>query len=534
MARAALTAAMLLALASSFLAWPASPPAAAADPPYCDVPRSHWAFPYIDLLREEEVTDAWITYLWSNGSWVMAYRFWPNTPITRAEFTLMTAKAFRLHPAPNQPQHFADVPPSLRLYDRIPALPWIEAARQAGIIRGSGDGRFYPHDALRRDAAVAILVRSLGLSEFAAALSDEEALAILSRFRDQAAISASLRREVALAAKLRIVVGYPDGTLRPAQEIKRSEAATILYRSALFVLNAAPNPFSPDGDGVGDETSFRTLTLRNRNVTAWEAYVGTYSGEAFRTFNPGGGGSPPPAFAWDGRDDRGHLLPPGTYYYWGWIKDRQGNRYDAVKKPIVLRHRRLTGRLSPEVAAPGDTIAIGAATSGGAWSVVARWPGGSALPLTPTAPGGAEANTWWLLWTVPASATEGDHSLTLEADFGDARRRLTLSYRIVAPVRLSASLAPNPARPGAVVAALAETSPNVEQVTASFPWGATVPLSPSGPGRWRAEVTLPADLAPGSYPVLFSARSRYRTGTQTVNLLVEHNPLEDVQFVITD
>ncbi len=522
-------------LAYAFLAWlGACRPAGAADPPYCDVPRSHWAYQYIDLLREEEVTDGWAGYIYSNGSWLLAYYFWPNTPITRAEFTLMTAKVFRLQPVPHSPQYFVDVPPSLRLYERIPALPWIEAARQAGVVLGTPDRRFYPNDALRRDGAVAMLVRSLGLSDFAAALTEDEVRLLLSRFRDQASVMPSLRREVALAAKLKLVVGYPDGTLRPAQEIRRSEAATVLYRSALFVINAAPNPFSPDGDGIGDQTSFRTTTLKNRNVTGWQAFVGTFSGEVFRTFNPGAAGSPPASFSWDGRDDRGRFLTPGTYYYWGWIRDRQGNRYEAVKKPLVLQVRRLAGHVSPELVAPGDMLLIGATTAGGARSVTARWPDGRALALAPTAAVTSDSNTWWLPWPVPPHTAEGVYVITLDADFGDTRRQTTVRYEVMQPIHLTASLAPNPAQAGDTVTATAETSANVIRVTAAFPWGASLPLTPGAPGRWTADIPLPPDLEAGRYAVTFTAYSRFRSRAETVTLLVEHNPLEDVQFVITD
>lgn len=506
----------------------------AADPPYADVDRSYWAYQYIDVLREEAVTDGYLFYRWISGRWVPEYRFWPTANITRAEYVLMLAKVFRLAPVSQPAQFFADVPPSLLLYGRIPALPWVEAARLAGIALGTPDHLFHPADALRRDAAVALLIRSLGLAQFAASLTDDEVSRLLGRFYDSYNVNPSLRREVALAVKLQIVLGYPDGSLRPMKETLRAEAATLIYRSSLFVLTAQPNPFSPDGDGVADQTAFATLTLKNRNVTAWNAFVGTLSGAVFRSFHPSLAGAPPAGFSWDGRDDQGRPLPPGTYYYWGWLQDRQGNRYDAVKKPIVLQVRRLTGFLSPTAVQPGDSVLVGASTTGGARSVTATCPNGPTLPMRPASPPPTDTNNWWLTCQVPTSAALGATPVVLEADFGDSTRRLVLYLDITEVIELSGQLAPNPARPGAGVMADASTSLNVQRVTVSWPWGGVQELTSRGGGSWWGRADLPPALPAGKYQVTFTAYGRYRTRTAVVDLTVLANPLEDVRFVLTD
>lgn len=59
------------------------------------------------------------------------------------------------------------------------------------------------------------------------ALTDPDAA--LADFRDQAAVAASLRPGVALAAQLGIVGS--GGVLQPAKPASRAEAAVILYRT---------------------------------------------------------------------------------------------------------------------------------------------------------------------------------------------------------------------------------------------------------------------------------------------------------------
>lgn len=417
-------------------------PALAGEPWYRDVPHRHWAYPYIRVLWEEEVTDGydWRQWLGSPGPRAAIHDYYPDRTITLAEFTLMTGKAFRLSPVTGAQPYFKDVPPTLELYGWIPALPWIEAARLAGIVHGAPGGFLHPDRPTERQQAVAMLVRSLGLAPFAASLSDQEAALHLKTFRDWSQIDRSLFKELALAVKLRIVIGYPDGTLKPSAGLTRAEAATVLYRSALFTLTAAPNPFSPDGDGTDDATAFRTRTLKNRNAVRWQAYVGTAGGRVFRTFNPGDTGVPPSSFPWDGRDDPGRFLAPGIYYYWGWIEDRQGQRFEAVRKPIILEHKTLRGTAAPSVVAPGDPLRIRADTTGRAWRVSALWPDGGALPLTPVGSPGDDVNRWRLDWRVPPDAVEGDRTLLLRADYEDgANRQVTVSYRVGSPLPPSES-----------------------------------------------------------------------------------------------
>ncbi len=513
---------------------PGRAPVRAADPPYSDVFRWDWFYNYVEVLRQEEITDGYYGWIWNSRGMIYVCYYSPSSSATRAEYVLMMAKAFRLQPLPDGRLPFSDVPPGLLLYDRIPARPWLAAAHRAGFVTGRDDGRFYPQSPVRRDEAVAVLVRALGLADFAAGLSAEETARLLAPFRDRGLVERSLVPEIALAVKLRILLGYPDGTLRPANYLRRSEAAAVLYRSTLFQLQAAPNPFTPDGDGVGDETTFTARTLKNRSLVRWQAFVGTLAGQPLRTFNRGGSSRPPANWTWDGRDDHGLRLPPGTYYYWGWARDQAGNEFTAPMKPLVLEERTLSASASPAVVEPGGTVTLRALTAGRATAVTASAPGGERVALTPAEPVSAYANTWTATLPVPLDAQSGVRSLTVTAAFPETARSVPVTFEIRPSISLAPGLDPNPAVAGGRVTATARTSPNVRRVRVRWPWQAEQDLTPDGRGGWRAEAVIPPDFPAAAHPVTFTARAPQGSREVTLTLMVRASGLQSVEFVLTD
>lgn len=507
-------------------------PAVAIDPWYNDVHRHHWAYGYINVLWSEGITDGLRWYSWFQRR-TFSF-FYPDKEITRGELTLMMAKAFRLSPITNAGPTFRDVPSNLLLYERIRALPWIESARREGMIKGTPSGYFYPGKDSRRDEAVAILVRSLGLGGHAANMSMSEADRYLKPFRDWYAIEPSLYREMATAVKLKILEGYPDRTLRPGRHLTRAEAATIIYRSALFTVDASPNPFSPDGDGIEDYTTLNTRTLKNRNVTNWRIYVGTAGRTVFRTFNRHGGGRPPTSLTWDGQDDRGRPLAPGTYYYWGWIQDRQGQTFQAVLKPITLEHKSLRGSLTPTSTPPGGTLHLEAITTGNARNVTAAWPGEPALPLKKILPIGDTA-LWRADYRVPIETADGSYTVALKATYNRGERRLDLTYQVESPLSLQPSLRPNPAWPGREVTATARSIGPFETVSVRWPWRVDTVLDRRGPDTWEASVVVPEGFEPGRYTVPFTGRTaRGRRAEASVTLAIRLDPRGEVQIILTE
>ena len=488
---------------------------------YRDVSPSHWAYHYIRVLWEEDVADGWRSW---GGS-----VFLPDREITRAEFVLMMAKAFRLSPVPPRGV-FADVPSSLLLYNRIPAAGWIEAAHRAGVVEGYPDGRFRPHDSTRRDHAVALLIRALGLREEARRLPEGEVGMLLGMFRDHRETDPSVVREMALAVKLKLIIGYPDGTLRPARRLTRAEGATVIYRSAALRLEAFPNPFSPDGDGFEDLVAIRTSSLRNRNSTRWGIVIGSLSGEEFRTFS--GYGNPPGEIWWDGRTGGGWPVGRREVYYWGWLWDRQGNIIYAIKKPLRLIERTLTAYLSPGSAPPGGRVTVTARTTGHARSVTARLSGGPKVDLRPEEPPGSYARSWRGELPLPLDLADGEHRVEVEADFGPVKRRRELSLRVVDPLRLECSLQPPAAEPGTTVSFRAAPSPLIVRVRFFPPWRPELTLLPPS---WETRDRLPLDLAEGEYSIPCRGETADgRTKEGRVVLTVKSSSVRELQFILDD
>lgn len=537
---------------------------------------SHWAETYVRVLWEEQVADGWFySYqLWDEYE-VRPYTlernyFYPEEFITRGQYAVMLSKVFRLSPYDKLVPSYQDVPPSYTEYGRLSAYPYIEAARLANLIPA---GEYmYPARTLSREEAIAGLVHGLGLSSYAETLSEAEVSFVLAGFYDGSATSPQLRRQVAAAIKLRIVHGYPDRTLRPVSPLKRSEAATLLFRSCLFVIDASPNPFSPDGDTIDDYTVLTTDTLKNRNLTDWNILIVHFQGYPLRTFRPGYfSGTPdcPPPISWDGRDDNGERLPAGTYYYRGWGRDRQGIVYEAVMKPIVIEEKRLQGSLFPFSVKPGRLLHVSAHTTGGAVQVrgeprfesldyvsISPFPSGQSvsvslqtaasysLALTGQNPAGGTSTRWDITYTVPQSAAEGLYTFRLAAVYPGTTRGLNLYFQVVDHIDLSGLLEPNPALPGQFVAISAWTGTNVSALRAAVPGGEVIDLqrkahepAPGGEDyvrAWSGAWLIPADTVPGSYDVILTAIGNTRTRSITLPLLVLEHPLSRVTFVLTD
>jgi hypothetical protein len=101
---------------------------------------------------------------------------------------------------------------------------------------------------------------------------------------------------------------------------------------------AEPNPFSPNGDGIYDETSvffyigreadhvnveFFDLTGRLVRRLKWQA----------PTF---GTGRTLGEIIWDGTDEHGHVVPYGIYIMRVEAKFKTSPTYERVNKPVVI------------------------------------------------------------------------------------------------------------------------------------------------------------------------------------------------------
>jgi hypothetical protein len=104
--------------------------------------------------------------------------------------------------------------------------PMIQKA-QAYLI-GYGN-QYFPLRQATREEIIAAIVNLKGYN--IKALSAEEITALKARIIDFNDVSASLKDHILLAVHFGVIGGYPDGSVKPLNPIKRSEVTVILYNS---------------------------------------------------------------------------------------------------------------------------------------------------------------------------------------------------------------------------------------------------------------------------------------------------------------
>lgn len=110
--------------------------------PFSDVSAAHWAAGVIEFVKQHGLMQGDPTG-----------KFNPNAAITRAEMATIAARYKQLGEAPVGSQSFSDV--GVNHW----AAGYIEAARQAGIVKGYEDGTYMPNGNLTRAEAVALINR---------------------------------------------------------------------------------------------------------------------------------------------------------------------------------------------------------------------------------------------------------------------------------------------------------------------------------------------------------------------------------------
>jgi hypothetical protein len=184
-----------------------APPPTAAAVEFPDVPADYWARPFIDDLSQRGI----ITGL-EDGT------YQPEQPVTRAQYAALIQSIL----PPDQPQAaitFNDVDADYW------AAPAINAAVQAGFLRGYPNGEFQPDQPVSRVQVLASLVNGLQLSP--AATTN-----VVNQFVDADQIPNWATPVVATATEEGLVVNYPDvDQLNPNQPATRAEIAAIVYQA---------------------------------------------------------------------------------------------------------------------------------------------------------------------------------------------------------------------------------------------------------------------------------------------------------------
>lgn len=168
----------------------------------CQDISGHWAKPQIEYLVAQKII---------NGYPDNTFR--PENPISRAEFIVMTNKAF-------------DFTASTAInYSDVKTTDWFVAdiarAKAAGYISGYEDGTMKPNRHISRQEVASIVARILSLQP-------ADTAATLQRFSDNKTIASWSRDSIAAMVENGYLKGYPDNTFKAANSIKRAEAAVIL------------------------------------------------------------------------------------------------------------------------------------------------------------------------------------------------------------------------------------------------------------------------------------------------------------------
>ena len=181
---------------------------AAWDNPFSDVNESDWF--YGDVM-----------YAFANGIFrgTTEDMFEPDLPITRGMLVTALGRQNGVNEDGYAGSGFDDVDAGMYY------APYIEWARQNGIVLGVGDNRFEPDAPVTRQDIAAIFAR---FAEYKGiALADARGY---TGFADQAEIAGYAEGAVEALYAAEVVNGYPDGSFQPLGEATRAEVAAMLRR----------------------------------------------------------------------------------------------------------------------------------------------------------------------------------------------------------------------------------------------------------------------------------------------------------------
>ncbi len=96
----------------------------------------------------------------------------------------------------------------------------VAAAAKAGLVAGYDDGTFRPDNTITREEMATVLALALGLAGTEGATLP---------FNDTANISPWAKSGVAAVVSGGLIKGYPDGTIQPQGSANRAECAVLVY-----------------------------------------------------------------------------------------------------------------------------------------------------------------------------------------------------------------------------------------------------------------------------------------------------------------
>jgi hypothetical protein len=144
----------------------------------------------------------------------------PNNTVTKAEFTAMVVRAFKLDIVPIG--SLADVRSDKWYYREI------MIAENMGIISADSSNRFYPEAYITREEIAVMLMKAMDVSGKAFTVRDNSSL---ERFTDKNKISPYAVASMATLVYEGIIDGVSEHSIAPKATTTRAQAAVMLYRT---------------------------------------------------------------------------------------------------------------------------------------------------------------------------------------------------------------------------------------------------------------------------------------------------------------
>lgn len=168
---------------------------------YSDVGKNHRFQSSIDFWSKEEVLKGY-----SDGN------FHPDKIVSRSEAAIILGRALKIEL--NGGSDFTDISSSI-------TNRYVEAGRKAGYINGYSATSFKPNEPVSRSQMAIMLSKALKLDSNSP--NDINFSDVTSNVTGY--------KEIKAIANYNITVGFPDGTFRPENGIKRGELAELLTNS---------------------------------------------------------------------------------------------------------------------------------------------------------------------------------------------------------------------------------------------------------------------------------------------------------------
>lgn len=180
--------------------------------PFRDVAQTGWGYPYVKALYDNHAVDG-----------MTETTFAPKAQLTRGQLVTILGRMCGADTAAYPECAFKDVPAGSYY------APYVEWARQNGIVSGVSDDRFAPTAPATREQLAVIIAncaqtQGLSLTEVSAQLT----------FTDSASVSKWAADAVAQLQRAGVLSGYPDGSFRPKAAVTREETAKILCEGLLL------------------------------------------------------------------------------------------------------------------------------------------------------------------------------------------------------------------------------------------------------------------------------------------------------------